>query len=221
MNTSRNTEKNLLRQVAWTHCERGPLDLRPTKTNHPAGYLDATIDFEAQSCIPSPMRFVPVPSRVPGYFASWSPGYVDEDAKEDASERADLIVFTLDGVSANRAHRWLSAHNLAGMVWPATAATTNQPSCCIALLLERSVNAETYKLLWIRLAHEVFFDRAGQLQFDFRHRFHYPRAADNGDSQLLRHNGDSIPVVYAPFPIPVHRQFAVRRADMCISLIQP
>lgn len=188
MNASRKHTKTLLRHVAWTHCEGGPLDLRPITTAHRAGYLDASIDFEAQSYHPVPELGEAVPA--------WSPGYVAQENGDETQIGADLIALTLDGVSADLAYRWLVAHDLAGLTWPTIADAPTRPTCCIALLLDRTVNQYKYKLIWARLAREMVGDQFDPAQADPRHRFDYPRTPTN-DSQLLRHDGQALPASYA------------------------
>lgn len=188
MNASRKHTKTLLRQVAWTDCERGPLGLRPSTTKHSAGYLDAFIDFEAQSYHSTPKHGEAVPS--------WTTGYVPYDGDDRTTICADLIALTMAGVSAGHAHRWLIAHNLAGLTWPTAADALTHPTCCIVLLLNRTVTEHTYKLLSLKLARDVFGGLPDPAQDDFRYRFDYPRTPTN-ESQLLRHNGNALPVDYA------------------------
>lgn len=187
MSNHRKHIKALRRNVAWTHCDSGPLDLRPTTTEHRAGYLDASIDFEAQSFHSAPKFGEAVPS--------WSPGYITQKNGDVIKIGADLIALTSDCVSADKAYRWLVAHDLAGLVWPTIAATPTRPACCVVLLLDSTVNQNKYKQIWMKIACEMVGDQFDPAQADPRHRFDYPRTPTN-DSQLLRHDGQAFPVSY-------------------------
>jgi len=180
--------KALHRNVAWTHCKNGPLDLHPTTTTHRAGYLDASIDFEAESFHPAPKFGEAVPS--------WSPSYVEQENGDETKTGADLIAFTLDGVSADQAYRWLVAQDLAGLTWPTIADTPTRPTCCVVLLLDSTVTQHDYELIWTKLTRETVGDRFDPEQVDPRHRFDYPRTPTH-DSQLLRHDGQALPASYA------------------------
>jgi hypothetical protein len=187
MATTRKYNMDLVRSVAWTEYADGPLGL-PIKTLHSAGYLDASVDFEAQSHHPTPKHGEAVPC--------WTTGYVRHDGGDRTTICADLIGLAMAGVSAGHAHRWLAAHNLTGIVWPTAADALTHPTCCVVLLLNRTVTEHTYKLLSLKLAREVFGGLPDPAQADFRHRFDYPRTPSN-ESQLLRHNGNALPVDYA------------------------
>jgi hypothetical protein len=188
MASTRKYNIDLVRNVAWTECADGPLGLRPITTPHSAGYLDASIDFEAQSYHRTPKHGEAV--------SYWTTGYVRLDGGDKTTICADLIALSMAGVSAGHAHRWLIAYDLAGLVWPTIADALTRPTCCIVLLLNRTVTEHTYKLLSLKLARDVFADLPDPAQADFRHRFDYPRMPSN-ESQLLRHNGNALPVDYA------------------------
>jgi hypothetical protein len=187
--SNQSTHANALRRnAAWTHYKSGSLELRPTKTTHRAGYLDASRDFEAQSFHPVPKLGKAVPA--------WSPGYVAQENGDETKIGADLIALTMDGVSANQAYRWLVAEDLAGLTWPTIADSPTRPTCCLVLLLDRTVNQHDYKLIWAKLARETVGDQFAPEQADPRHRFDYPRTPTN-DSQLLRYDGQALPASYA------------------------
>lgn len=179
---------DLTRSVAWTHCEKGPLDLRPVTASHNAGYFDASIDFEAQSYHSTPTQ---------GESEScWAPGYAEHDNHPVETIRADLMAVTMANISAKVVQGWLIEHNIAGLVWPTFMDTRLRPTCCLTLLLNRTVNAQTYQQLWLKLARDVFSKCIDPAQADCRYRFDYPRTPDD-QSQLLRHDGHAFPVDYA------------------------
>ena len=188
MATTHQFSIDLVRSVAWTHCENGPLDLRPETAADNAGYLDASIDFEAQSFHPMPTEGEPIPC--------WSPGYVEHATHAVATIRADLMAVTMAGITAHEVQGWLIKHNIAGMVWPTTANTQLRPTCCMTILLNRTVHEEAYKQVFQKLARDVFAECIDPTQADCRYRFDYPRTP-NDQSQLLRHNGHAFPVDYA------------------------
>ena len=191
MSNSRNSRKYanpLTRHVVWTHCEAGPLDVRPIAIADSAGYLAASRVFDEQSCHPTPKFGEVIPS--------WVPAYVKQGDGDKATVQADLIALTIDGVSADQAHCWLTAQNLAGLVWPTITDALTRPVCCVVLLLDGTVTENTYKLLWLKLAREVFANLPDPAQADFRHRFDYPRTPTDVP-QLLRHDGHALPVSYA------------------------
>jgi len=178
----------LVRDVAWTHCPNGPLDLLPiTAPEYRAGYLDATGDFEAESYHPTPKFGESLPA--------WSPGYLHYQKGEVIGSQADLIALTSEGVSASQVHRWLVVHGLTGLVWPTTSSTRARPACCAVLLLASTVDQHRYTQLWLRLAADVFGNTCDPAQADFRHRFDYPRTP-NHKSQLLRHDANALPASY-------------------------
>jgi len=191
MNNHRKPSKTLLRNVVWTHCESGPLDLHPTATEHCSGYLDASMDFEAQSFHPAP-KFDEITS-------SWSPAYARQETRGVSEIGADLIALTLGDVSTAQVYRWLVAKDLTGLVWPNNANTYSRPSCCIVLLLDSTVNQHDYKRIWLKLAREVFGNVTDSAQADFRYRFEYPRTSSN-ESRLLRHDAEALPTYYGLAP---------------------
>lgn len=188
MSNSRKYANPLTRHVAWSHCEDGPLDLLPTTTAHCSGYLDASIYYEEQSYHPTPKLGEVIPS--------WIPAYIEKGNGDKTTVQADLIALTINDVSADQVHRWLTAQNLAGMVWPTITDALTRPVCCVLLLLDGTVTEHTYKLLWLKLAREVFANLPDPAQADFRHRFDYPRTSTDVP-QLLRHDGHALPVSYA------------------------
>ena len=187
MNKHLKFHESLLRNVVWTHCENGPLDLHPTATTHCTGYLDASIDFEAQSFHPAHGFDEVAPS--------WCPAYSRQETQGVSEIGADLIALTSEGISADQVYRWLVAQDLTGLVWPTSENTRFRPSCCIVLLLDSTANKHNYKRIWLRLAHEVFGNVTDSAQADFHYRFRYPRTSSN-QSQLLRHDALALPTSY-------------------------
>lgn len=187
MSNHRKHNNVLVRNVAWTHCDSGPLDLHPTTTTHSSGYLDASIDFEAESYRPAP--------KLRESLACWSPGYLKHANDEVVGIYADLIALTPQGVSAIQVYRWLVAQGLTGLAWPTATSTRARPTCCAVLLLDSPVEQDRYTRIWLRLSAEVFGNTADPVQADFRHRFEYPYTP-NGKSQLLRHDAHALPATY-------------------------
>jgi len=187
MSNHRKHNNALIRNVAWTHCDSGPLDLGPTTTTHSSGYLDASIDFEAESYRPAPKS-----GESP---ACWSPGYLKHQKGETVGIYADLIALTSQGVSASQVYRWLIGQGLTGLAWPTTTSTRARPSCCTILLLDSTVDQHQYTRIWLKLAAEVFGNTSDPAQADFRHRFEYP-CTPNSKSQLLRHDARALPASY-------------------------
>lgn len=187
MATNHKYSKDLIRSVAWTSCEGGPLDLRPVTASDNSHYLDACIDFEEHSYYQPPTQGEPMPC--------WTPGYAERANRVMATICSDLLAVTMENVSPHEVLGWLIEHNIAGLVWPTIMDMQPRPACCLTLLLNRTVNAQTYQQLWLKLARDVFTDCLDSEQSDCRYRFHSPRTID-GQSQLLRHDGHAIPVDY-------------------------
>jgi hypothetical protein len=187
MRNHRKHNNVLVRNVAWTHFDKGPFDLRPTTITHSSGYLDASIDFEAESYRPAP--------KFGESLACWSPGYLQHAKDEVVGIYADLIALTSQGLSAIQVYRWLVAQGLTGLVWPTAASTRARPTCCVVLLLDSSVEQDRYTRIWLRLSAEVFGNTADPVQADFRHRFEYPNMP-NSKSQFLRHDAHALPASY-------------------------
>jgi hypothetical protein len=187
MSNQRQLNNALRRNVAWTHCEGGPLDLRPTTTTHSSGYLDASIDFEAESC-----RLAP---KFGETLACWSPGYLKHEKGKVIGICADLIALTSQGMSASQVYRWLITQGLTGLVWPTATSTRARPTSCAVLLLDSIVDQHWYKRIWLRLSAEVFGNTSDPAQADFRHRFEYP-CTSNHKSRLLRHDAHALPASY-------------------------
>lgn len=183
MATTNKYSIDLTRSVAWTHCEKGPLDLRPRTASENGDYRDACMDFEEFSFYPTPTH-------------CWTPGYPEHANHATAPIRADLMAVTMANISAHVVHGWLIDHNITGLVWPTIMGTQLRPTCCLTILLNRTVGAHTYKQLWLKLARDVFAECIDPAQADCRYRFDYPRTHDD-QLQLLRHDGHAFPVDYA------------------------
>jgi hypothetical protein len=191
MATTHEYSIDLVRNVAWTYCGNGPLDLRPYKGLDKANYFDACLDFEEQS-------FHPMPTQGESMHC-WAPGYAERATHANhvvETIRADLLAVTMANISAEVVHSWLIEYNIAGLVWPTITSTLLRPTCCLTILLNRTVTAHTYKQLWLKLARDVFSERSDPAQADCRYRFDYPRILGD-QSLLLRHDGHAFPVDYA------------------------
>lgn len=188
MATTNKFSIDLTRSVAWTRCPNGPLDLRPRTVSDCAGYLSASVEFEAESYHPIPAQGESMPC--------WTPGYVEQGNHAVATIRADLLAVTMANISAHAVHSWLIEHNIAGLVWPTIMDTLLRPTCCLTILLNSTVNAPTYQQLWTKLARDVFSECLDPAQADSRYRFDFPRTPDD-ESRLLRHDGHAFPVDYA------------------------
>lgn len=168
------------RLAALTYCPDGYNDLRPALVEPAASSLDFYADHYAHSHY--------TPPAVGATWPAWCPGYM-----ENNQLRADLIVFDLHGCSADHAHRSMIENNLAAFVHPTKSDSLTSPRCRLVILLNRPVNAPTYRLLWARMAREVFDNIPVPAHADCRHRFDYPRTV-KGKSMMRHHDGNSLHV---------------------------
>jgi len=173
------------RPIRLTHCRAGYNDLCPESDERRAGYGEIYEDFFSQSFHPYPARETNCPA--------WAAAYRAKDDEGQEREFADLMVLDLHGCSVAEAHRLLVENNLAGLAHPTRSDTLACPRSRIIFLLHRPVNDLTYRLLWRRLAQEVFSSFTNPAHADFRQRYDQPHAIRNR-STLMRHDGNLLNV---------------------------
>lgn len=184
MSTTHKHSASLRRNVAWTHFKGGRLDLAPARTTHRAGCLDAFIDFEAQSYHRAPKSGETQPV--------WCPAYLKSNQANDSKVVADMIAFTLPGLSADCLQHWMIENNLTGLIWPIYIPLTSAASC-IVIQLDKTASARVYNKVWKTLAQDLFGNLSDPAQADCRYRFDYPQTHTD-QSQLLSYEGHPLDV---------------------------
>lgn len=179
------SKQPIKRLVGLTDCAAGFNDLCPVTVEPRARWWEVYEDFSAQSFRPYP----PFSSDCP----AWSAAYRAMDDQGQEREFSDLMVLDLHGCSADHALRWMVRNNLAGLVHSTRSSTPANPRSRVILLLHRPVIGRTYRLVWDRLAQEVFASLVNPAHADFRQRYDQPRAV-RGQSTLLRHDGNLLNV---------------------------
>lgn len=175
----------IFRSIGLTLYRDGYNDPYTLRSLRLARWWEVYEDFSSQSCHPYPAYGTNCPA--------WSPIYRARDDEGKERNFADLMVFDLNGCSADQAHRLLVLNNLAGLAHPTRRDTLAWPRSRIIFLLHRPVNGQTYRRLWSLLAQEVLSPFTNPEHADFRQRYDQPHAV-RGQSALQRHDGNLLHV---------------------------
>lgn len=175
----------ITRSIRLTYCHAGHNDICPVGGSKAMRWWEVYEEFLCQSSYPYPAHGQNCPA--------WSAAFRAADYEGVERDFADLMVFDLHGQSADQVHRWMVQNNLAGIVHPTRCNTMITPRSRLALVLHRPVNDLTYRLLWSRLAQEVFPSFTNPAHADFRQRYDQPHAVRR-KSALLRHDGNLLNV---------------------------
>lgn len=185
MNMHTDSDEQNYRSIAYTHCRHGHNDLRPVTQWTGTDGTDYHSNFYCQSNA--------VPPAIGAIRPAWCTGFIMPNHMGQEVVAADLLVVNLHGCSADHALQWFVQNGLAGFTYPTKSDSLISPRCLLAILLDRTVNEQTYGQLWTRLAHEVFGDIPNPAHASCRQRFDYPRTV-NGDQKLRSHNGNPLHV---------------------------